>query len=54
MLTTLLDQVLSTAAWQTASRLPCVTIQFDAQFLSSVKASAFVEAHAEVVKKTAS
>jgi uncharacterized protein (TIGR00369 family) len=52
MLTTLLDQVISTAAWQTAERLPCVTIQLDTQFLSAVKAGAFVEARAEVVKKT--
>jgi uncharacterized protein (TIGR00369 family) len=52
MLATLLDQVISTAAWQAAERLPCVTIQLDTQFLSAVKAGAFVEARAEVVKKT--
>ncbi|MDN7179397.1 PaaI family thioesterase [Caballeronia sp. SEWSISQ10-4 2] len=52
MLVTLLDQVLSTAAWQAAGRLPCVTIQLDTQFLSAVKAGSFVEARAEVVKKT--
>lgn len=52
MLTTLLDQVLSTAAWQTAGRVPCVTVQFDSQFLSAVRAGAFVEARAEIVKKT--
>ena len=52
MLTTLLDQVLSTAAWQVTGRQPCVTIQFDTQFLSPVKAGAFVEAHAKVIKKT--
>jgi uncharacterized protein (TIGR00369 family) len=52
MLTTLLDQVLSTAAWQISGRQPCVTVQFDTQFLSSVKAGAFVEAYAEIVKTT--
>ncbi|MFM0504840.1 PaaI family thioesterase [Paraburkholderia caffeinilytica] len=52
MLTTLLDQVLSTAAWQVSGRQPCVTVQFDTQFLSSVKAGVFVEARAEVVKTT--
>ncbi|MGF6768244.1 uncharacterized protein (TIGR00369 family) [Paraburkholderia sp. GAS199] len=52
MLTTLLDQVLSTAAWQVNGRLPCVTIQFDSQFLSAVKAGDFVEARAEIIKTT--
>ncbi|MBK3810114.1 PaaI family thioesterase [Paraburkholderia aspalathi] len=52
MLATLLDQVISTAAWQVAGRLPCVTIQLDTQFLSSVKAGDFVEARADVIKKT--
>jgi uncharacterized protein (TIGR00369 family) len=52
MLTTLLDQVLSTAAWQISGRQPCVTVQFDTQFLSAVKAGAFVEAHAEIVRTT--
>jgi uncharacterized protein (TIGR00369 family) len=52
MLATLLDQVISTVSWQAVGRLPCVTIQLDARFLSAVKAGAFVEARAEVVKKT--
>jgi uncharacterized protein (TIGR00369 family) len=52
VLATLLDQTLSTAAWQEAGRLPCVTIQLDTQFLSAVRPGAFVEARAEVVKKT--
>ncbi|MFL9933769.1 PaaI family thioesterase [Paraburkholderia sp. RL18-103-BIB-C] len=52
LLTTLLDQVLSTAAWQVTGQLPCVTIQLDAQFVSPVKAGVFLAAHAEVVKRT--
>jgi uncharacterized protein (TIGR00369 family) len=52
MLTTLLDHVLSTAAWQAAGRLPCVTVQLDTQFLSAVKPGSFVEARGEVLRKT--
>ncbi|CAG4914038.1 PaaI family thioesterase [Paraburkholderia gardini] len=51
-LTTLLDHVLSTAAWQATGRLPCVTVQLDAQFHSSVRAGVFVEARGEIMRKT--
>lgn len=52
LLTTLLDQVVSTAAWQVTGHLPCVTIQLDAQFISSVKVGVFLEARAKIVKQT--
>jgi uncharacterized protein (TIGR00369 family) len=51
-LTTMLDQVLSTVAWEATERIPCVTIQLDTQFLAAVKSGAFVEARAEVMRKT--
>ena len=45
-LCTLLDHVISTAAWEACDRTPCVTLQLDSQFLAAVKAGQFIEASA--------
>jgi uncharacterized protein (TIGR00369 family) len=54
MLTTLLDHALSTVAWESAERRPCVTVQLDVQFLGAVRPGYLVEARARIVKRTSS
>ena len=51
-LTTLLDHVVSTVAWEACERRPCVTLQLDSQFLAAVKAGQFIEASASVKHRT--
>ncbi len=52
MLGTLLDHALSAIAWEASERRPCVTIQFDVQFLAAVHPGHFVVARGRVVRKT--
>lgn len=52
-LSTLLDHVISTVAWEACNRQACVTVQLDSQFLSAVKAGQFIEAIAAVEHLTA-
>lgn len=52
-LSTLLDHVVSTVAWEACERQACVTLQLDSQFLSAVKAGQFIEAIAIVEHRTA-
>jgi len=51
-LTTLLDHVISTVAWEAAGRAPCVTLQLDTHFLAAVREGAFAQARAEVAHRT--
>ena len=52
LIATLLDHVISTAAWEAANRVPCVTVQLDTKYLSAVAAGSFLEARASVLRKT--
>jgi uncharacterized protein (TIGR00369 family) len=54
MLMTLADRALGVAAWDAAGGAPCVTVQFDMQFLSAVKMDEFVELDPEVIRATRS
>ncbi|HEY0879255.1 MAG TPA: PaaI family thioesterase [Zeimonas sp.] len=54
MLMTFADRALGLEAWNAADGVPCVTIQFDMQFLSSARIGEFVELRPEVVRRTAS
>lgn len=52
LLATLADHAISTVAWEAASRMPCVTVQLDTQFLAPVAAGVLVEARAQLVRRT--
>lgn len=52
MLMTFADRALGLQAWEAADGVPCVTIQFDMQFLSSLRIGEFVELCPEVVRRT--
>ena len=54
MLMTLADRALGLAAWDASGGRPCVTIQFDMQFVSAVRMGDFVEIAPEVFRLTAS
>jgi acyl-coenzyme A thioesterase PaaI-like protein len=54
MLMTLADRALGVAAWDVAGETPCVTVQFDMQFLSAVKMGEFAEMKPELVRSTRS
>ena len=54
MLATLLDQSVSTAAWEAGQRQPCVTVQLDTHFIAAVRPGAFLEARARVLRATSS
>jgi acyl-coenzyme A thioesterase PaaI-like protein len=54
MLMTFADRALGLCAWQAAEGTPCVTIQFEMQFLSSGRIGEFIELRPEVVRRTAS
>lgn len=54
MLMTFADRALGLQAWKAADETPCVTIQFDMQFLSSARIGEFVELRPEVIRRTAS
>lgn len=53
-LLTLVDHAMSTVAWEAAGRLPCVTLQLDSHFAAPVLAGQFVEARAQVARRTGS
>ena len=50
VLMTFMDHGLSLVAWESAGRAPCATIQLDSHFVSSLRAPAFVELDAEIVR----
>lgn len=54
MLMTFADRALGLRAWEAAEGTPCVTIQFDMQFLAAARIGEFVELRPEVVRRTAS
>ncbi len=55
MLMTFADRALGLEAWNAAGGVPCVTVQFDMQFLSSARIGEFVTLlRPEVVRRTAS
>ncbi len=54
MLMTFADRALGLRAWEAAEGAPCVTIQFEMQFLSSARIGEFIELRPEVVRHTAS
>ena len=53
MLMTLADRALGVASWD-AAEAPCVTIQFDMQFVSAVEISEFVALQPQIVRLTSS
>ena len=54
MLMTFADRALGLEAWNAADGAPCVTVQFDMQFLSSARLGEFVALRPEVVRRTGS
>jgi acyl-coenzyme A thioesterase PaaI-like protein len=54
MLTTLLDHALSAIAWEANERKPCVTVQFDVQFVAPAHPGDFIEARGRVVRQSSS
>lgn len=52
--TALLDQALSTVAWQKAGRIACVTVQLDTQFLQPAKRGQLLIARATIVHEAGS
>ncbi|MFT4066366.1 PaaI family thioesterase [Paraburkholderia sp.] len=52
MITSLLDQSVSTAAWEATVRQPCVTVQLDTHFVAAVRPGAFIEARSRTVRQT--
>lgn len=54
MLMTLADRALGVASWDAADGRPCVTVQFDMQFVSAAKMGEFVELQPEIVRLTSS
>ncbi|MET0314069.1 MAG: PaaI family thioesterase [Hansschlegelia sp.] len=54
MLMTLADRALGVGAWDSAKGKPCVTIQFDMQFVSAAKMGEFVEIQPEVLRVSSS
>lgn len=53
-LTTLIDHVVSTVAWEACDRSPCVTVQLDTHFLAEVRVGDFAQASASVTARTGS
>ena len=54
MLASLADSALGMIVWEAIERQPCVTVQLNAQFVSAAAAGEFIEARAEIVRKTRS
>lgn len=54
MIASLLDQSVSTAAWEATVRQPCVTAQLDTHFVVAVRHGAFIEARSRVVRQAGS
>ena len=52
MLMTLADRAMGIAAWEAAHDRPCVTAQFEMQFVSSVRLGEFVTVEPEIVRAT--
>ncbi|MBN3838758.1 PaaI family thioesterase [Burkholderia sp. Ac-20349] len=52
MIASLLDQSVSTAAWEATGRQPCVTVQLDTHFVAAVRPGAFIEARSRIVRQT--
>jgi uncharacterized protein (TIGR00369 family) len=53
-LVTLADHAISTVAWQSAGRTPCVTVQLDTHFMAPARPGEFVEARAIVKHRSGS
>jgi len=51
-ITALMDQALSALAWQSAGRVPCVTMQLNINFLDAVRQGDFMVASGRVVRAT--
>lgn len=51
MLMTFADRAMGLSAWEAMAQRPCVTVQFDAQFVTSARIGEFVEAQCEVVRR---
>ncbi len=54
MLMTFADRAMGLRAWEAAEGTPCVTVQFEMQFLSAGRIGEFIELRPEVVRRTAS
>ncbi|MFJ5486410.1 PaaI family thioesterase [Hansschlegelia beijingensis] len=54
MLMTLADRALGVTAWDAAGGRPCVTVQFDMQFLTAAPLGSFVFVEPEVLRLTSS
>jgi len=54
LIATLMDQVVSVAAWEALSRMPCVTVQLDTHYLAAAQIGQFLEARASVQRVTKS
>lgn len=54
MLMTFADRAMGLRAWEAAQGAPCVTVQFEMQFLSAGRIGEFIELRPEVVRRTAS
>lgn len=48
---TFMDHALSLLIWEKSGRAVCNTVQLDSHFLSAVKAPAFLELDAEIIKQ---
>lgn len=53
-LMTLMDHAISSVAWETSGRKPCVTIQMDSQFQGAALEGQFVEVRVRVTQQTGS
>lgn len=53
-LMTLMDHAISSVAWESSGRKPCVTIQMDAQFQGAALQGQFVEVRVWVTNQTGS
>lgn len=51
-LLTLADHAMSAVAWETSNRLPCVTLDISAQFITAVRTDQFVSAQASVIRSS--
>ncbi|MBN3807685.1 PaaI family thioesterase [Paraburkholderia sp. Ac-20347] len=52
MIASLLDQSVSTAAWEATGRQPCVTVQLDTHFVAAVRPGTFIVARSRIVRQT--
>jgi acyl-coenzyme A thioesterase PaaI-like protein len=54
MLMTFIDQSIGWMVWRAIDRAPCATIQLNSHFVDAGRHGDFVEAHTEIVRRTAS